>query len=111
VLTTNCARTLAAAALSIVTLCVATLGHADGIIVGGCVGVRGSFNCAMKWGQPSDPYVRLVPHASSEAEIAKAQERDRDWMDRCKPVVAHDRYGIERYQYATRGCEYGAGSN
>ena len=110
-LTKTCARTFAALALSTLTLGAATPGHADGLAVGGCVGVRGSFNCAVRWGQPTDPYVRLVPHPASEAEVAKSQERDREWMDRCHPVVVHDRYGIERYQYATRGCEFGAQGN
>jgi hypothetical protein len=84
---------------------------ADGLVVGGCAGFRGTFNCTVRWGQPADPYVRVIPQPLSETEIARAQERDREWRDHCHPAVATDRYGVARYQYAERGCEYGSGAN
>jgi hypothetical protein len=28
-------------------------------------------------------------------------------MDRCRPSVRQDRYGVPRYHYAARGCEFG----
>jgi hypothetical protein len=85
--------------------------NADGMFYGGCVGWRGSFNCAGRWGAPVDPYIRLVPQQHSKEEIERAEARDRDWMARCKPEVANDRFGVQRYVYAARGCEYGAGNN
>jgi hypothetical protein len=81
------------------------------IVNGGCIGARHSINCATRWGPAGDPYVRLVPQPLDAAAIARAKERDRRWVDRCRPVVAPDRYGVPRYHYAQPGCEFGVGAN
>jgi len=81
--------------------------RADGLVVGGCVGSFYSFSCVKHWGSYSDPYIRLVPHPQSEAEKAISAERDHKWQARCHPAVFQDYYGVPRYQYAARGCEFG----
>jgi hypothetical protein len=114
VLTFRCARTALASwsaariggavALSIVTW---TSAGADGIAAGGCIGAAATLNCAVRWGSPGDPFVRLVPQTFDEAAKAAATERDRKWMDRCRPVITQDRYGVPRYHYSAAGCEFG----
>jgi len=84
-----------------------SVAYADGMAVGGCVGTRGSVNCVVRWGEAGDPYVRTVPEPANQAERARSAERDHKWQDRCKPVIAQDRYGVPRYQYSAPGCEFG----
>lgn len=90
--------------LSVITL---TPARADWIGVGGCVGGWGSYNCVGWEGPAGDPYVRLVPPPEDEAEKERAMARDRRWMERCRPIIAQDRYGVPRYHYAAPGCEFG----
>ena len=101
------ARHGAAAALSAVILAmILSAAYADGMIVGGCVG-SGAINCVVRWGEAGDPYVRQVPAPIDEVEKQHAAERDKRWEERCRPVIAQDRYGVPRYQYAAPGCEFG----
>ena len=96
------------ATLSAMTLAViCSAAYADGMAVGGCVGSRGSLSCVTRWGEAGDPYVRLVPPPANEVEKARAAERDRKWEQRCRPIIMQDRYGVPRYEYAARGCEFG----
>jgi hypothetical protein len=86
----------------------ATPAYADRLIVSGCAGrIWGSFNCVTRKGPAGDPYVRLVPAPQGEAEQARIIDRDHRWQDRCRPVIAQDRYGVPRYRYAAPGCEFG----
>lgn len=118
-LTLRCARTIlrsasgsarlaagfaAAATLSVL---VSNSAQANGIAVGGCVGSRYSISCVAHWGAYSDPYMRLVPSPQTEAEKALSTERERKWQARCRPAVVQDVYGVPRYEYAARGCEFG----
>jgi hypothetical protein len=48
-----------------------------------------------------------VPQAETDAEKASATERDQKWLQRCRPIVAQDRYGVPRYHYAAAGCDLG----
>jgi hypothetical protein len=80
--------------------------HADTLIVGGCTFGHGSANCVVHKGAPGDPYVRQVPQLT-EAEKARAAERDHKWIERCRPVIQQDAFGVPRYHYAAAGCEYG----
>jgi len=101
------ARFGAAGALSVVTLgLIWSAAYADGIVVGGCVG-SGAVNCVVRWGEAGDPYVRLVPAPANEEEKARSAERDHKWEARCRPTIVQDGYGVPRYQYAARGCEFG----
>ena len=96
------AATLSAVILSLIW----SAAYADGMIVGGCVG-SGAVNCVIRWGEAGDPYVRLVPAPIDEVEKQHAAERDKRWEQRCRPVIAQDRFGVPRYQYAAPGCEFG----
>jgi hypothetical protein len=102
-----------AASVAAVTVSVMTSmpAHAQGVIVGGCVGRWGSFSCVTRWGIAEDPYVRMVPQPEDGAEQAQAVARDHKWLNRCKPVLAEDRYGVPRYVYAAPGCEFGVGEH
>jgi hypothetical protein len=76
---------------------------------GGCIGGWFTFNCVTRWGTYGDPYVRDVPQPSDAAGKARAIERDKHWVDRCRPYISQDRYGVGRYHYAQPGCEFGVG--
>jgi len=54
-----------------------------------------------------NPYVVQVGPPQSEADYRAADEHDRLWTARCKPVVRQDSRGIDRYVYAAPGCDYG----
>jgi hypothetical protein len=119
VLTLRCARVISwparicAAAATVVSLSGLNLGgstlsaaHADGLAVGSCVGSRYSITCVSRWGAAGNPYIRQV-EPETEAEKALRADRDRKWEQRCQPLVYQDRYGVPRYEYAARGCEFG----
>jgi hypothetical protein len=97
----------AAYAGAALTLPLATLAYADTLYVGGCVGAPGTVSCVLRVGPAGDPYVRTVPQAETDAEKASATERDQKWLQRCRPIVAQDRYGVPRYHYAAAGCDLG----
>lgn len=106
-------RTIGAAvAAFVVVSCAATASAtAQEIQSGGCVGTFFSINCTSRIGPAGDPYIRIVPPPEDAAAAARAQERDRRWANRCRPVIVPDRYGVARYRYAAPGCEFGAGEN
>jgi hypothetical protein len=97
----------AAMLLPAITLAPATPAHADKLIVSGCIGMWRAATCVLRKGPAGDPYVRLVPAPEGQAEQARSDDRDHRWMDRCRPSVRQDRYGVPRYHYAARGCEFG----
>jgi hypothetical protein len=80
--------------------------HAGGLEVDSCVGSRYSVTCVSRWGGYGDPYIRQVA-PETDAEKALQTDRDRRWEQRCKPLVYQDRYGVQRYEYAAPGCEFG----
>jgi hypothetical protein len=84
--------------------------RAQEIESGGCVGSAFAYNCVDRWGPTGDPFIRIVPPPTDAAERARASERERRWVDRCRPVIDHDRYGVARYRYAMPGCEFGIGA-
>lgn len=90
-----------------ITALVLTSASADTLIVGGCVGGGGAINCAVRVGPAGDPYIRSVPAPQSDAERERSAERDRKWINRCRPVIAQDQFGVPRYHYAAAGCEFG----
>ena len=104
-------RILASAALALPLIANTTMSpaRADGVQIGGCVGTWHAVNCATIWAPLSDPYIRKVPQPQNAEERARAAEEDRHWVARCRPTLRVDRYGVARYQYARRGCEFGVG--
>jgi hypothetical protein len=97
----------AAYAGAALTLPLATLAYADTLYVGGCVGAPGTVSCVLRVGPAGDPYVRTVPQPETDADKARATERDQKWLQRCRPIIAQDRYGVPRYHYAAAGCDLG----
>jgi hypothetical protein len=96
------------AVLASLTLLMLLPVQADGVRSTTCVGGVGSVSCVTAWrrGTVGDPHViQVAPR--SEKETAEIEERDRLWRTRCKPVVQTDAFGVGRYTYAARGCEYG----
>lgn len=87
------------------------MGSADAqeIWVSGCVANWGSVSCSDYHGPPSDPFLRLAPQPTTPEDQARAKERDRRWVDRCRPSIRQDRYGVARYHYAMPGCDFGFG--
>jgi hypothetical protein len=85
--------------------------YAGGVGNLSCVRGAGSVSCVGQWGPPGDPNVRAVPRSLGYEEKAQALERDRKWLAQCQPVIRRDPYGVARYQYAARGCEYGIGDD
>jgi hypothetical protein len=85
--------------------------YAGGVGSMSCVGGRGSVNCVGQWGPGGDPNIRVVPQALGDEERAQAAGRDRKWLAQCQPIIRRDPYGVARYQYAARGCEYGIGAD
>jgi len=60
----------------------------------------------MLWAH-GDPFIRKVPQPRDAAERARAKDEDRRWVERCRPTIHPDRYGVPRYHYARPGCEFG----
>lgn len=85
--------------------------RADSTTVFSCVGAGGFFsgaeNCVkIRREEPSQAGI-LHARPPSPEELAEARERDRRWLARCRPVLRQDDYGVSRYHYAARGCEFG----
>ena len=97
----------AAYAGAALTLPLVTLAYADTLYVGGSVGAPGAVSCVLREGPAGDPYIRTVPQPENEADKARATDRDQKWLQRCRPIVAQDRYGVPRYHYAAAGCDLG----
>ena len=77
-------------------------------VVGSCVFHRGASHCVRQYrynDRGTNGIQRL--REPSEQEIAEARERERRWVERCRPHLRPDEHGVNRYVYAARGCEYG----
>jgi hypothetical protein len=76
-----------------------------------CVHARGIWSCSDTWNPEEKgggfPKVIHPPAPSGDRETAEADEHYRKWLDRCRPVVKDDKYGVGRYTYAAAGCEFG----
>ena len=83
-----------------------TPAEAAGIRITRCFWTYSGVSCTTRWGA-IDPYVVAVPGPRDAQEEAEFRERDRQWVDRCRPVIKQDRHGVGRYHYAAPGCEFG----
>jgi hypothetical protein len=81
------------------------------------VGVS-TYNCFGPWWYPSscvethrkgpfNPHVIAIPGPQTDEQRKAVDARDRRWVDRCRPQIRPDSYGMPRYSYAAVGCEYG----
>jgi hypothetical protein len=95
------------AALTFAVITFTTARGDDTLIVGGCTGTQGAANCVLRIGPAGNPFIRTVPQPENAADKEQAAARDRKWIERCRPVIAQDRYGVARYHYAAAGCEFG----
>ena len=77
-------------------------------VVGSCVFSGGLSHCVRqyRYGDAGATGIKTLREPSPE-DAAENRERDRKWVERCKPVVRQDAYGVSRYVYAARGCEHG----
>ena len=97
------AAALVAAAAAVLPV---TAANADGLFTRSCVGHFGMGNCVVQWRvYPSRQDNRLA--AIPEEMSPEAQERDKKWLERCKPQGRQDAYGVTRLRYAKPGCEFG----
>ena len=105
-------RGLACGGVAIVVAAVTlTSAYAGGVGNTSCVGGARGYNCVEQWGPTGDPNVRTVPKPLGEEEKAQAAARERRWLAQCQPEIRRDPYGVARYIYAARGCEYGVGAD
>lgn len=72
-----------------------------------CFGGRGAGSCVIVEGGGGNPHVRTIPAPKTEQEKAESAQRERLWVSRCKPQMTVDDYGVQRYAYSARGCEFG----
>lgn len=98
-----------AAIAGVLTLSAVTSAAAadDYVRIGTCFGGWFASQCVTRWAPTGDPYIRTVPQPHTDEEKAVAAERDHRWLQRCRPVIAQDRYGVPRYHYAAAGCDLG----
>lgn len=98
-----------AAVAGVLTLSAVTSAGAaeDYLRIDTCFGGWRTSQCITHWVPAGDPYIRTVPQPQTEEDKARAAERDHRWLQRCRPVVAQDRYGVPRYHYAAAGCDFG----
>ncbi len=96
-------------ALALITFASMRPALAEGVWLGSCVGSGSGGDCAMLSAPLGNPYIRKVPQPRDAAERARATEQDRRWVERCRPTIHPDRYGVPRYHYTRPGCEFGVG--
>ncbi len=80
--------------------------QADALRSSSCVGAGGSFSCVTVW-RDSAPNPHVIRVQPSKEEVAAAEERERQWVARCRPSTRQDQYGVSHYVYAAPGCEFG----
>ena len=99
------------AAIVVSAITLTSSAYAGGVGTLNCIGGRGSVSCVGQWGSGGDANVRGVPKPLGDEERAQAAARERRWLAKCEPVIERDRFGVARYHYAARGCEYGIGAD
>lgn len=81
-------------------------------VVGSCVFSGGGSHCVrqFRYGDPGNSGVQSLREPPPE-EVAELRDREKRWVERCRPMLRRDAYGVGRYVYAARGCEYGRDSD
>jgi hypothetical protein len=81
-------------------------------VVGSCVSSGGGSHCVrqFRYGDPGNSGIKSLREPIPE-EVAELREREARWVERCRPMLLRDAYGVGRYVYAARGCEYGQDSD
>ncbi len=80
--------------------------------VGSCVSSGGGSHCVRqyRYGDPGNSGIQSLREPIPE-EVAELRDREKRWVERCRPMLRRDAYGVGRYVYAARGCEYGQDSD
>ncbi|MGH6770210.1 MAG: hypothetical protein ACRECO_14435 [Xanthobacteraceae bacterium] len=95
------------AALAALPLSFTAVG-ADSVRTFSCVRAGGAVSCtATRRNGSFNPHIRTVEPPVSDEDRAKAEARDRRWVERCRPIIRQDELGVPRYAYAAQGCEFG----
>ena len=78
-----------------------------------CFQYAGIVSCSGEWGEArgSFPKIIHVPEPKGDKETAEAEQEYRQWLERCRPVLRENRYGVGEYHYAKPGCEFGKTQN
>jgi hypothetical protein len=81
-------------------------------VVGSCVYSGGGSHCVRqyRYGDPGNRGIQSLREPIPE-EVAELRDREMRWVERCQPMLRRDAYGVGRYVYAARGCEYGRDSD
>jgi hypothetical protein len=81
--------------------------RSEGVATFNCHGSRNTQSCVATFRRGRvHTHVINAPELVDK-EFAAAEERDRRWLKRCGAVIQQDRYGMPRYSYRARGCEFG----
>jgi hypothetical protein len=81
--------------------------RSEGVATFNCHGSRNTESCVVTFRRARvHTHVINVP-TPLDNELAAAEARDRRWVKRCGAVIQQDRYGMPRYSYQARGCEFG----
>ena len=98
-------------ALGAMVLSFTTPARAEPEAIGGrlsCFGSFGARTCVWAEGPTrANPHIIQVPQPVSDEDRARADARDKRWVERCRPRVVQDHFGVPRYVYASAGCEFG----
>jgi hypothetical protein len=82
--------------------------RATDMAVGSCVFSGGAAHCVRQYrhGDRGNNGIQSLREPDQQ-DVAEARDREARWVERCKPELRNDRYGVNRYVYAAPGCEYG----
>jgi hypothetical protein len=76
-------------------------------IIDSCIFSGGISQCIQQQRHSGGGIPRIISVRNVGEPLHADTERDRKWAERCQPQLRRDAYGIGRYVYAARGCEYG----
>lgn len=82
-------------------------GRSTDTVTGSCVFSYGAANCVRQYRYGDSGNSGIKRYVEPTEEVAETREREKAWEERCRPTLRHDIYGVGRYVYAERGCEYG----
>jgi hypothetical protein len=82
----------------------AAAGAASGI----CSRSGESVTCTAQWGSAGGGFPQIIYVPDQDRwDADTADQREKRWLARCRPVIRQDQYGVARYAYAAPGCEFG----
>jgi hypothetical protein len=95
------------AALALLALTMmSTPGRSEGVATFNCYGSHNTQSCVATF-RRGRVHTHVINSLAPLGDEAVAAARDRRWVKRCGAVIQQDRYGMPRYSYRARGCEFG----